>query len=315
MISIALLGITSAVFSNSAFFSPYADLTINTHWDPQTQDMQPMDLSVIASDQKISGFHLAFITDSGVCQPAWGGQAAYSVTEQWGKKLADKLANNKVSIGVSFGGATGTDLSMNCNDAQLKAIFQHTVTVYHAQSLDFDLENGTADVAKLIRAIKAFQQEFPAIEISFTLPVMPEGLTFSGKQILEAAKTENLQYKVNIMAMDYGPAYDASMGDYAIEAATSVHQDLASLYPDYSAERLWSLIKVTPMIGVNDVNAEQFTLQDADKLKQFATQKQLGGISMWSVARDKPCADLWASPVCSGNKLQETDYQFMQHLR
>jgi chitinase len=307
--SFAAIGITPTIFS------PYADITINTHWDSQYQDMEPMDLTTIALNQGIQSYHLAFITDSGTCKPAWGAQETYSIASQWGKHLTDKLAENNIAIAVSFGGASGNDVSLNCSKEELSALFKNTVNVYHAKTLDFDIENGTANVPKLMQALQAFQQQNPKIQLSFTLPVMPEGLTAQGKSIIEAAKGAGLNFHVNIMAMDYGPAYAGDMGEYAIQAATALHDYLHTLYPSQSEANIWPLIEVTPMIGVNDVNVEQFTLQNADRLAQFAKEKQLGMLSMWSIARDKPCADKWASPTCSGNNLQLSDFEFTKHFQ
>ncbi|WP_419419480.1 chitinase [Legionella sp. D16C41] len=310
--------IQSASFATnvpSTLFSPYADLTINTHWDSQYQDMEPTDLATIALNQGIRSYHLAFITDSGVCKPAWGGQESYSVANQWGKHLTDKLAQNNIAVAVSFGGANGTDISSHCSPEQLITLFNNTVDIYHANTLDFDIENGTANVSKLMQALQVFHQKNPAIELSFTLPVMPEGLTPQGKSIVEAAKNAGLKFHVNIMAMDYGPAYSGDMGEYAIQAATALKDYLKTLYPNYSEAELWRLVEVTPMIGVNDVNVEQFTLQNADRLSQFAKEKGLSMIAMWSITRDKPCADKWASPTCSGNNLQLAEFEFSKHLQ
>ncbi len=295
-------------------FSPYADITINTYWDPQTQNMEPMNVASIATEQGIKAYHLAFITDSGNCQPAWGAQATYSLENQWGKHLTDMLVQNGVDITVSFGGASGNDISLNCNKNQLMTIFEQVIKSYQAKALDFDIENGTADVSKLMQALQDFQQKNPDIQLSFTLPVLPEGLTFQGKEVLKAAKDTGLNYQVNIMAMDYGPAYNGDMGAYAIQAATALHDTLQALYPDKSEAALWKQIIVTPMIGVNDINTEQFTLKNVDALRQFAQQKHLGGLAMWSIARDKPCADKWASPVCSGSNLQTKEYEFVRHF-
>ena len=66
------------------------------------------------------------------------------------------------------------------------------------------------------------------------------------------------------------------------------------------------------MIGVNDVTTEQFTLQNAKAVRDFVFEKKLGGFSMWSLTRDKPCADKWTSPTCSGNHLQKNGYDFVQ---
>ena len=74
------------------------------------------------------------------------------------------------------------------------------------------------------------------------------------------------------------------------------------------------MTEVTPMIGVNDVNTEEFTLADVDTLRIFAAQNNLGGLSMWSITRDQPCADKWAGPTCSGNNLQTMPYEFAKRF-
>lgn len=312
LLSSNVVAVTLPAASN---FSPYVDLTLNTHWDSQTQDMEPMDLVTPAKTHNIKSYHLAFLTDSGTCQPAWGGQQAYSIDKQWGKRQTDLLSKAGVQLNVSFGGANGTDISQNCDKNQLISTFNKVIQIYHANALDFDIENGSANVTKLIGALNTVQQQHPDLKLSFTLPVMPEGLTGEGKSLVMAAKQAGLKFNVNIMAMDYGPAYSGDMGDYAIQAATSVHQFLKEIYTEQQPESLWKLIEVTPMIGVNDVNSEQFTLNNADKLKIFSQKNQLGGLSMWSLTRDKPCADKWASPVCSGNNLQTYAYEFVDHFK
>lgn len=220
-----------------------------------------------------------------------------------------------MKLTASFGGASGTDISYHCDKSQLINTFNQVVNQYHANVLDFDIENGTANIPNLLQALKLFQKEHPDVLLSFTLPVMPEGLTSVGKEIITSAATLGLHFNVNIMAMDYGPAYSGDMGDYAISAATNLHQFLQEIYPDKKPEALWQMIEVTPMIGVNDVNTEQFTLSNAAQLKQFAQKNLLGGLSMWSFNRDKPCADKWASPICSGNNLQSHDYEFVKYFQ
>lgn len=315
LVGLALFSKVSATTLITSQFSPYVDLTLNTHWDQQTQQLEPMDLTSLAKNQGILAYRLAFITDSGVCQPAWGGLQDYSVQKLWGKSQIEQLSLNGVSISISFGGANGNDISLHCSETQLVHTLYQVIEKYHADSLDFDIENGSADVVKLVHALRIVQQQHPKIKLSFTLPVMPEGLTAMGKDVVILAKQEGLNFNVNIMAMDYGPAYNGDMGEYAILAATNLHQFFKELYPDTALQTLWNRIEVTPMIGVNDVNTEQFTLQNAYKLKQFALKNKLGGLSMWSLTRDKPCPDQWASPICSGNNLQKHDYEFLASFK
>lgn len=312
-----MMGLHHSAFAYDApavSFSPYADVTINTHWDSQYQAMEPMDLVAISQASGIHDYHLAFITDSGSCQPAWGGQSSYAVSTGWGSHLTSKMHANSIHYTISFGGASGSDISMSCNESQLISTFENILITYQPSGLDFDIENGSANVAKLMQALKQFQNKHPNIQISFTLPVLPEGLTGAGQEVINLAKANNLNYSVNIMAMDYGPSYVNAMGQYAIQAATNLFTFLKGLYPEKSDMALWQMVEVTPMIGVNDVSVEQFTLYDVDTLLQFAKKNKLHSLSMWSISRDNPCIDKWASPICSGNNLQAKPYEFSRRF-
>lgn len=314
LISSAFGGSIASANVKSTYFSPYADLTINAHWDSHYQDMEPMDLVKISQLSGVKNFHLAFITDAGNCSPAWGGQSSYVLSSAWGSHLTDRLRANAIDYTISFGGASGTDLSRTCSQAKLITSFEQVLKTYQPQGLDFDIENGSADVFKIMNALKRVQAIHPNLKISFTLPVLPEGLTASGQDVVKQAKAQGLHYAVNIMAMDFGPAYVNDMGQYAIQATTNLFNFLKSLYSEKSDTALWQMIEVTPMIGVNDVNVEQFTLANVDTLRNFAQLNHLGALSMWSLARDMPCADRWASPVCSGNNLQIKPYEFAQRF-
>lgn len=300
--------------SSSVLFSPYVDLTLNTYWDSQYQDMEPMDLIEISRSTGIRDYHLAFITDAGSCNPAWGGQANLAVSTAFGQHLTDKMRANLIGYTISFGGANNSDISFSCSESQLINTFTQIINLYQPNGLDFDIENGSANVAKLMKALKQIQNTHPEIKLSFTLPVLPEGLVASGQEIIRLAKDYNLHYAVNIMAMDYGSAYVNDMGQYAIQAATNLFTFLQKIYPEKSDTVLWQMVEVTPMIGVNDVNVEQFTLTNVDTLRNFAKQNHLGLLSMWSIARDKPCAGQWASPICSGGNLQTVPYEFSQRF-
>ncbi len=314
---ITMLGLATPTFASEVQainFSPYADLTLSVYWNSQYQDLEPIDLTAISQSSGVNNYHLAFITDAGNCNPAWGGQSSYSVSNGWGSRLTDKMRANSVNYIISLGGASGSDISMSCNELQLISTFEQILKIYQPQGLDFDIENGSANVLKLMSALKQIQNSHPDLKISFTLPVLPEGLVDAGKEIVKQAKANNLNFSVNIMAMDYGPDYIDDMGQYAIQAATNLFTFLRELYPTKSDSALWQMIGVTPMIGVNDISTEQFTLTNVDTLRHFAQQNNLKSLSMWSIARDKPCADKWTSSICSSNNLQSKPYEFSQHF-
>jgi hypothetical protein len=142
--------------------------------------------------------------------------------------------------------------------------------------------------------------------VSFTLPVLPSGLTPDGVALLNGAAQAGVQVTaVNVMAMDYGdgPAPNPAglMGTYAIDAATATDAQVASAF-GISDDAAWAKIAVTPMIGVNDTSDEVFTVANAQQLAAFAASKHLAWLSMWSAARDAQCpggAQSFAQPTCS----------------
>jgi chitinase len=315
-LSILALGLTTTAFSATGTnnFSPYADITLNTYWDSHYQDLEPANLLEISQTSGVAHFHLAFITDAGHCTPAWASQAAYSVDTKWAAHLTDQLRSHGIGYTVSFGGASGADLSAACDSQQLVTALLNVIQTYQPTGLDFDIENGTANVPKLMTALKQVQNLHPKMMISLTLPTLSSGLTAREQAILAEAKSQQLEYVVNIMAMDYGPDQIGNMVDYAIQAASRLFALLKTMYPEKSDAMIWKMIEVTPMIGVNDIAAEQFTLADADTLRTFADKNQLAGLSMWAINRDHACSDQWANIKCSGNNLQTRDYEFSERL-
>jgi len=92
------------------------------------------------------------------------------------------------------------------------------------------------------------------------------------------------------------------LGYYAIKVAGSLKSQLRSLYPQLSTAKLWAMVGVTPMIGVNDSSSEIFTQTDASQLVKFAASKHLGMLAFWSAGRDKQCpggVKAWAEATCS----------------
>jgi chitinase len=78
------------------------------------------------------------------------------------------------------------------------------------------------------------------------------------------------------------------MGAYAIQAAESTYAQLTKLYNGYGQSFGYRQLGVTPMLGVNDVTTEVFTLADAQMLEDYARSKGLGMLALWSVTRDTP---------------------------
>ncbi|MET7618062.1 cellulose binding domain-containing protein [Streptomyces sp. NPDC005408] len=266
-----------------AGFAPYIDTSLYPAYD----------LVDTATKTGVKEFNLAFITSGGSCAPLWGG-----VTDLGNDQVASQIGALRAKGGdvrVSFGGAAGSELGLKCSSAdELAKAYGKVVDQYKLTKVDFDIEGAalpdTAANSRRSQAIAQLQKSHPGLDVSFTLPVMPEGLTQPGVDLVADAKKNGVKVSaVNIMAMDYGPAYSGDMGQYAIQAATATQAQIKGVL-GLSDAAAWKAVAVTPMIGVNDVAVEIFKVDDATQLVDFAKSKGIGWLAMWSGARDKQCA-------------------------
>jgi hypothetical protein len=213
---------------------------------------------------------------------------------------------------ISFGGAAGQEPALVCTSvASLQAVYQHVIDRYQATVVDFDIEGGSltkqATLVLRDKALRAIKTANPNLTISYTLPVLPNGLDFNGVNVLNTAVKDKFHPDViNIMAMDYGSNADngGKMGLNAILAANNTALQIA-------AAGLTSRVGVTPMIGVNDVSTEIFKPADAQQLVDFAQgNPDIARLAMWSVNRDNGnCAGAqFADATCSG--LAQKNYAF-----
>ncbi|MFG2458292.1 cellulose binding domain-containing protein [Streptomyces sp. NPDC048523] len=265
-----------------AGFAPYVDTSLYPAFD----------LLAAADTTGVKDYTLAFVTDGGGCTPKWGG-----VTDPASDAVARQIGALRAKGGdvrVSFGGASGSELATTCSSADaLAAAYGKVVDAYGLTKVDFDVEGGalpnTAANTRRAQAIAKLQSQRAGLDVSYTLPVMPEGLTQDGVDLLANAKSNGVKIDtVNIMAMDYGPSYSGDMGTYAEQAATATQAQVKGVL-GLSDSAAWNAVAVTPMIGVNDVASEIFKVEDATQLVTFARAKGLGGLSMWSATRDKQC--------------------------
>ncbi|OKJ23594.1 sugar hydrolase [Streptomyces sp. CB00316] len=263
-------------------FAPYIDTSLHPAYD----------LLDTAAKTGVNEFHLAFITSGGSCAPLWGG-----VTGLGDDQVAQQIGALRAQGGdvrVSFGGAAGAELALNCSSpAELAAAYGKVVDAYQLTKVDFDIEGAALPDAaantRRAQAIAQLQKKYPDLDVAFTLPVMPEGLTQPGIDLLADARKNGVRVDaVNIMAMDYGPAYSDDMGEYAIQAATATQAQIKGVL-GLSEAAAWKAVAVTPMIGVNDVVTEIFTVEDATQVVKFAREKGVGRLAMWSGTRDKAC--------------------------
>ncbi|MET7900011.1 chitinase [Streptomyces sp. NPDC005355] len=251
----------------------------------------PYDMTAAAA-RGVKEFTLGFIVAGEGCDPVWDG----------GTSLDDRALETRIeavrraggAVRISFGGAEGTELATACTDIpELAAAYTDVVERYGVTKVDFDVEgDGLTDAdatARRVQALALLQRTHEGLDVSFTLPAMPNGLTESSVALLEQAKEQGITPSaVNIMAMNYSGEHTGDMGDYAVQAAIAAHARVREVLGLSDADA-WKTLGVTPMIGVNNVTGEIFTLEDAAGLARFAAEKGIGRLSMWSAERDQPC--------------------------
>ncbi|MFJ5100880.1 chitinase [Streptomyces sp. NPDC088554] len=260
-----------------------------------------------------STYNLAFVvngtgtgTGTGTCEPSWGGTSAFDSAAVVARTA--KLTSSGADLRVSFGGAAGTELALSCADSdQLAAAYAKVLDAVGATRADFDIEGDaltdTASIALRDRALAQLQKK-RALDVTYTLPVMPSGLEKTAVAVLADARDRGVEISaVNIMAMNYSSSDDGDMGDYAERAARAAHGQIAATL-GLSSAKAWKALHITAMIGVNDVPGETFTLADAAQLRTFALREGVGALSMWATFRDRSCAagvsTATASDTCSG---------------
>ncbi|WP_063735789.1 chitinase [Streptomyces sp. RTd22] len=245
-----------------------------------------------AASRGVKEFTLGFVVSGDGCAPAWDSGIPFDDPALTARIEATRRAGGDVRI--SFGGADGTELATACDDpSQLAAAYTEVIERYGIIRADFDIEgdalSDAAATARRAQAIALVQRTHEGLNVSFTLPAMPNGLTPGALAQLTAARQQGVTVSsVNVMAMNYSGDHTGDMGRYAIQAATAAHEKIRRVL-GLSDAAAWKIIAVTPMIGVNDVTGEVFTLEDAAGLARFAATKGIGKLSMWSAERDRPC--------------------------
>jgi chitinase len=313
--------------ASGLLFSPYKDVTINMNWN--TDQMQSAAsgsvLPVVGSGSLVSQYipklpalTLAFATGS--CgSETWGGVSGAS----WAAENVPQLQAANLNYVVSTGGAAGT---FTCASTSGMESFIARYASPNLVGIDFDIEGGQSqsDIQNLVAAAAGAQAQYPNLQFSFTLATLAAsdgsygGVNSLGNEVVQAVLGSGLsKYVINLMTMDFGSASSSVcvVSGGACEMGQSSIQAVKNLEHTYGVPA--SKIAVTPMIGLNDNTSETFTIADVNTLTSYATSNGLAGLHFWSLDRDTPCSDTYASPTCnsvsSTSPLQYTN-QFLSDL-
>ncbi|ASW56798.1 ricin-type beta-trefoil lectin domain protein [Plantactinospora sp. KBS50] len=236
-------------------------------------------------------YTLAFVVSQGTCNATINGDTP--VTDAGWNNAINSLRAVGGDVIVSFGGAAGSELTSCSTVSAMQAQYKKVIDQFNLTRIDLDIEgatlNNTAANDRRNQALANLQQQYATqgrtLAVDYTLPVNPSGLESNGIALLQNARSHNLTVNlVNIMTMDYGGAMD--MGQAAISAANGLHTQLGQIWTSKSSAELWAMEGNCPMIGVNDVTVEVFTIQDAQELEAFAASKGIQQLTFWALGRD-----------------------------
>ena len=308
----AALAVTAATPAQAAaawpahVFAPYVDTGLS----------YSSTLSGWAAGYGTKYYTLAFVDGAG-CQWSLPNQSG------WQSEISALQADGG-DVSISFGGYTvdtdSDDLGATCSSAAaMAAQVESVVTTLGVTHLDFDIEsNELTDSADYTLTAQALAQvrswassNGESLSISYTIPVLPAGLTSSGIDVLDAAAAAGFTPNVvNIMTMDYGTS-GTEMGAAADQALDASAGQVAGVF-GISTSAAYAMLGNTPMIGQNDSSGEIFTLADASTVESYASQQGIAMLSFWSEGRDNGgCSgQTSASSTCSG--LTQSTGQFTQ---
>jgi hypothetical protein len=254
----------------------------------------------------------------------WAFATGECGNETWAGQDAQQVATANVGqfdqAGVDYIVSTGGEGGVfTCgSDAGMERFIARYASP-HFIGIDFDIEAGqsAAQVESLVAHIKAAQQKHPGLRFSFTVATFGasdgsmRSLNAQGEAILAAVRRSGLrEFTFNLMVMDFGPAMAANcvvrdlecdMGASAIQAAHNVNNRYGIGLDQ---------IELTAMIGVNDVAANVFTLDDARVVADAVRNLKLAGLHFWSLDRDLPCSadSTGASASCSGLQVRSGEF-------
>ena len=231
-------------------------------------------------------YTLAFIISDKSNNPAWDGRIPMDKNLYMNQITAIRARGGDVII--SFGGADGKEIAITeTNTVALQAKYLSIIDRYKFTWLDFDIEGDSLENSganqRRNTALANLQAKNPALIISYTLPVDPNGISDDAQKLLADAKAKGLKvHSANVMVMDFGPHFSKGrkMSDVSIASALKAHEQCGKIDPAIQ-------IGLTPDIGQNDVKSEIFSLDDAEELKDWAAiQPWICSLSFWCSNRD-----------------------------
>jgi len=301
---------TNASMKTGLTFSPNPDLTYN-EWParmfaPYMYVGDGDNFKITDGDKMadLKHYTIAFIiamqnNDSYLPQPSWDGRIP--IEQNFYRNQIRAIRERGGDVIVSFGGEAGREIANVIQDpATLEADYEKIINRYKLTWLDFDIEGHNLDRGREASerrntALADIQKQDPAVLVSYTLPVDPNGLSDASLALLSDAKSKGLKVAtVNLMVMYFGSDFigkGKSEGQLGIDSANAAYQQIQKIDPAIQ-------VSLCPCIGQNGSHDEVFTTDDAKTLRAFADKTPwVRMLTYWSInddARGAAGAAPWA---------------------
>ncbi|MGW3410579.1 chitinase [Streptomyces sp. NPDC000888] len=262
-------------------------------------------------------FTLAFMLSDGTCNPKWDGERALTGGTDAAAIKAIRKAGGDVT--VSFGGWSGAKLGEKCTTvAKLAAAYQKVIDAYDLNSIDIDIESTEYESAaarkRVVGALKTVKKNNPGLKVYVTFGTGPAGPGSDGEDLVERAAAKDLDVDGwAVMPFDFDDGTTDMVA--ATKSAVKGLKDVVADAYGISSAAAYRRVGFSTMNGVTDSAGETVTVSDFKAMVTYAKKRHLARVSVWSVNRDRACADgteATASDECSG--IDQTTYAFTKTL-
>ncbi|MFI1168940.1 carbohydrate binding domain-containing protein [Streptomyces sp. NPDC020801] len=269
----------------------------------------PPGASSVMSTTGIKWFTMAFMLDSGGCNPAWDGSRP--LTGGVDQSAISQIRSAGGDVVPSFGGWQGSKLGANCSSASaLAGALQKVIDAYGLKAVDMDIENtdefeNEAVQAKILTALKTVKADNPGLKTIVTFGTSTTGPTYYGNRLIEQAQSLNAGIDVfTIMPFDFGGGSD--MYGNTVNAAEGLKAKLKSTF-GWDDATAYSHIGISGMNGLSD-QQENTTPAIWGQIRDWANGHHIARLAFWSVNRDRPCPGGGVVSNCSG--ISQDNWQF-----
>ncbi|MFJ8276793.1 carbohydrate binding domain-containing protein [Streptomyces griseoviridis] len=269
----------------------------------------PPNPTTVMSATGVKWFTMAFVLDSGGCNPSWDGSRP--LTGGVDQTAINQIRSAGGDIVPSFGGWQGSKLGANCSSASaLAGALQKVIDAYSLKAIDMDIENtdefeNEAVQARILTALKTVKANNPGLRTIVTFGTSTTGPTYYGNRLIEQAQSLGANIDVfTIMPFDFGGGSD--MYGNTVNAAEGLKTKLKSTF-GWDDATAYAHIGISGMNGLSD-QQENTTAAIWQSIRDWSNSHHIARLAYWAVNRDRPCPGGGVVDNCSG--ISQDTWQF-----